>query len=413
MPSSAAARLPAPAPTPGRSDAQTLRRLLPYLWTYRWRVAVALLLMVAAKLATVGVPLLLKALVDALTPLPGLSAEATAALVVPVGLLLAYGGLRLGTTLLAELRELVFLKATEGATRTIALQVFEHLHALSLRFHLERQTGALTRDIERGTRAVQSLVSYSLYSVVPTLVEVALVLAILGLRFEAWYVWTTLAALLAYVVFTVQVTQWRTHIRRQMNELESASQARAIDALLNYETVKYFDNEAWEARRYADSLERLRRARVRTQASLSLLNVGQQLIIAVALVSWPIYARLVRANVLALREREFVEAARALGASRSRLMLRHLLPNTLTPIFVQASFDVGGAILTAAGLSFIGFGAQPPTPEWGAMVSETRSYIAEAIWAPAAPAIGILLTVLAFNLLGDALRDVLDPRGKD
>ncbi|WP_299425930.1 ABC transporter permease [uncultured Meiothermus sp.] len=136
-------------------------------------------------------------------------------------------------------------------------------------------------------------------------------------------------------------------------------------------------------------------------------------IIAVALVSWPIYARLVRASVLALREREFVEAARALGAGRSRLMLRHLLPNTLTPIFVQASFDVGGAILTAAGLSFIGFGAQPPTPEWGAMVSETRSYIAEAIWAPTAPAIGILLTVLAFNLLGDALRDILDPRGRD
>ncbi len=136
-------------------------------------------------------------------------------------------------------------------------------------------------------------------------------------------------------------------------------------------------------------------------------------IIAVALVSWPIYARLVRANVLALREREFVEAARAMGASQGRLMFRHLLPNTLTPIFVQASFDVGGAILTAAGLSFIGFGAQPPTPEWGAMVSETRSYIAEAIWAPTAPAVGILLTVLAFNLLGDALRDVLDPRGKD
>lgn len=134
-------------------------------------------------------------------------------------------------------------------------------------------------------------------------------------------------------------------------------------------------------------------------------------VIAVALVSWPIYARLVRANVLALREREFVEAARALGSSQGRLMFRHLLPNTLTPVFVQASFDVGGAILTAAGLSFIGFGAQPPTPEWGAMVSETRSYIAEAIWAPTAPAIGILLTVLAFNLLGDALRDVLDPRG--
>ncbi|WP_018465057.1 ABC transporter permease [Calidithermus timidus] len=133
-------------------------------------------------------------------------------------------------------------------------------------------------------------------------------------------------------------------------------------------------------------------------------------ILAVALVSWPVYARLVRANVLALREREFVEAARALGVPQWRLMLRHLLPNTLTPVFVQASFDVGGAILTAAGLSFVGFGAQPPIPEWGAMVSETRSYIAEAFWAPTAPAVAILLTVLAFNLLGDALRDVLDPR---
>ena len=268
-----------------RSDGQTLRRLLPYLWEYRWRVAAALTLMVGAKLATVAVPLLLKELVDALTPLPGLSAQATGLLVVPVGLLLAYGALRLCATLFAELRELVFLKATEGATRAIALQVFSHLHALSLRFHLERQTGGLTRDIERGTRAVQSLISYSLYSVVPTLIEVALVLALLGTRFEAWYVWTTGLALVAYVAFTVKVTQWRTGIRRQMNELESASQTRAIDALLNYETVKYFDNEAWEARRYADSLDRLRRARVRTQVSLSLLNAGQQLIIVVALVA--------------------------------------------------------------------------------------------------------------------------------
>ena len=276
--------LPAAA-APARSDGQTLRRLLPYLWEYRWRVAAALVLMVGAKLATVGVPLLLKELVDALTPLPGLSAQATGLLVVPVGLLLAYGALRLCATLFAELRELVFLKATEGATRAIALQVFSHLHALSLRFHLERQTGGLTRDIERGTRAVQSLISYSLYSVVPTLIEVALVLALLGTRFEAWYVWTTGLALVAYVAFTVKVTQWRTGIRRQMNELESASQTRAIDALLNYETVKYFDNEAWEARRYADSLDRLRRARVRTQASLSLLNAGQQLIIVVALVA--------------------------------------------------------------------------------------------------------------------------------
>lgn len=135
-------------------------------------------------------------------------------------------------------------------------------------------------------------------------------------------------------------------------------------------------------------------------------------VLAVALVTWPVYARLVRAQVLALREREFVEAARALGAGQGRILLRHLLPNALTPVLVQASYEVGAAILTAAGLSFIGFGAQPPTPEWGAMVAETRNYMAEALWAATAPAVGILFTVLAFNLLGDGLRDVLDPRGR-
>ncbi|WP_161884086.1 nickel transporter permease [Deinococcus alpinitundrae] len=134
--------------------------------------------------------------------------------------------------------------------------------------------------------------------------------------------------------------------------------------------------------------------------------------IAVALVSWPTYARLIRAQVLALREREFVEAARALGSSQGRVALRHLLPNSLAPLLVQGSFDVGSAILTAAGLGFIGFGAQPPTPEWGAMVSETRNYIAQAPWASSAPAVAILLTVLAFNLIGDGLRDVFDPRGR-
>ncbi|WP_425147248.1 ABC transporter permease [Deinococcus sp.] len=140
----------------------------------------------------------------------------------------------------------------------------------------------------------------------------------------------------------------------------------------------------------------------------NLVNV----LIAVALVSWPTYARLIRAQVLALREREFVDAARALGGSPARVALRHLLPNSVAPLLVQASFDVGGAILTAAGLGFIGFGAQPPTPEWGAMVSETRNYISQAPWASSAPAIAILLTVLAFNLIGDGLRDVLDPRGR-
>ncbi|MDW8336933.1 MAG: ABC transporter ATP-binding protein/permease [Tepidimonas sp.] len=278
--------LPAPAPTPqAGDDVRTLRRLLPYLWRWRGRVLLALLLMVGAKLATVGVPLLLKALVDALQPLPGLSSSASALVLVPSALVLAYGGLRWSSSLLSELREVVMLRATEGTVRALALQVFEHLHALGLRFHLERQTGGLTRDLERGARAVQSLVSYALYSVVPTAVEVGLVLGLLAWRFDAGYAAITAVALGLYVLFTVRVTRWRTGIRREMNELESASSTRAVDALLNYETVKYFNNEAWEARRYDESLQRLARARARTQASLSLLNAGQQLIIATALVA--------------------------------------------------------------------------------------------------------------------------------
>lgn len=265
-----------------RSDWATLARLAPYLWQYKGRVVAALLFMVAAKLANVGVPVLLKQLVDAMTIPPG---SPQALLVVPVALLLAYGLLRLCTSLFTELRELVFAKATEGATRAIALQVFGHLHALSLRFHLERQTGGMTRDIERGTRGVQSLISYSLYSIFPTLIEVALVLTLLGTTFDMGYVWITLGALVLYVGFTVAVTEWRTRFRREMNALESIGQSRAVDSLLNYETVKYFNNEAFEARRYDESLQKLRRARLKSQATLSLLNTGQQLVIAVALVA--------------------------------------------------------------------------------------------------------------------------------
>ena len=271
-----------PARGEARSDWATLRKLFPYLWRYRWRVAVALGFMVAAKLANVGVPLLLKELVDGLSVRPG---DAAALLVVPVGLLLAYGGLRLSTTLFTELRELVFAKATEGAARSISLQVFRHLHALSLRFHLERQTGGMTRDIERGTRAVHSLISYSLYSILPTLIEVTLVLSILGTKFDIGFVWITLAALVLYVAFTITVTEWRTKFRRQMNEFDSVAHSKAIDALLNYETVKYFNNEDFETRRYDQSLEQLRRAALKSQSTLSMLNSGQQLIIAIALVA--------------------------------------------------------------------------------------------------------------------------------
>jgi len=271
----------APAAAPARSDWATIRKLLPYLWRYRWRVGLALGFMLAAKFSNVGVPLLLKSLVDSLAIKPGL---AESMLVLPLGLLLAYGGLRLSTSLFTELRELIFAKATEGTARSISLQVFRHLHDLSLRFHLERQTGGMTRDIERGTRAVHSLISYSLYSIVPTLIEVALVLGLLAFKFDASFAWITLGALVLYIGFTITVTEWRTKFRKQLNELDSVAHSKAIDSLLNYETVKYFNNEDFEARRYDESLEKLRRAQLKSQSTLSLLNTGQQLIIASALV---------------------------------------------------------------------------------------------------------------------------------
>ena len=274
-----------PAQTKGKpesNDGQTLRRLLPYLWAYKWRVLAALVLMVGAKVANVGVPVLLKHVVDALDIKPG---SAQALLVVPVGLLLAYGGLRLLTSVFGELRELVFAKATQGAARSIALQVFEHLHGMSLRFHLERQTGGMTRDIERGVKGVESLISYSLYSIIPTLIELVLVLGILAIQFDIWFALITIIALTVYITFTVTVTQWRTQYRREANLIDSSAHSKAIDSLLNYETVKYFNNEQFEAQRYDQDLEKLRRARLKSQSSLSLLNSGQQLIIAVALVA--------------------------------------------------------------------------------------------------------------------------------
>lgn len=272
---------PANTGTP-RSDSATLKRLFPYLWQYKWRVMAALLFMVGAKLANVGVPLLLKELIDTMSFKPS---DPTAVLVVPVSLLLVYGVLRLSASAFTELRELVFAKATQGAARQIALETFQHLHGLSLRFHLERQTGGMTRDIERGVRGIESLISYSLYSIVPTLIEVTLVLSILAVKFDVWFAGITLLALAIYIVFTVSVTEWRTHFRRQANEFDSAAHTKAVDSLLNYETVKYFSNEKFEAQRYDTSLDQLRRARLKSQTSLSLLNTGQQLIIAIALVT--------------------------------------------------------------------------------------------------------------------------------
>ena len=257
-----------PAPDIGqRRDWQTIRSLIPYIWAYRGRVLFALSCLIAAKLANVGVPLVFKGIVDAFT-------AQQAALVVPLALLAAYGLLRFSMSLFTELRELLFARVTQQAVRNIALQVFRHLHALSLRFHLERQTGGLTRDIERGTRSIGTLISYTIYSILPTLVEVGLVIGILASRYESSFAWITVGALVLYITFTVLVTNWRTQLRREVNEIDSAANSRAIDSLLNYETVKYFNNEEYEARRYDQQMEKWETAQVKSQMSLSLLNLG-------------------------------------------------------------------------------------------------------------------------------------------
>ncbi|HEX4885828.1 MAG TPA: ABC transporter ATP-binding protein/permease [Casimicrobiaceae bacterium] len=271
--------LPLPAdrgvPRTRGGDWTTARQILPYLWEYKGRVTAALACLVAAKLANVGVPLVMKGIVDDL-------GRDAALLAVPLALLVAYGLLRLSTTLFTELREFLFAKVTQRAVRKIALRVFRHLHALSMRFHLARQTGGLTRDVERGQRGISTLVQFALFSILPTLVEIALVCGILVARYDWTFVAITLAALAAYIAFTVAITEWRTQFRRVMNELDSKANVRAIDSLINYETVKYFGNEAWEAQRYDESLQRWEKAAVMSQTSLSALNIGQSAIIAVA-----------------------------------------------------------------------------------------------------------------------------------
>jgi ATP-binding cassette subfamily B protein len=276
---------PDAAGKPPRSDMATLKTLIPYLWVYKWRVLAALLCLIGAKLANVGVPVVLKKLVDEMTISPS---HPHALLVLPLGALVAYGLLRLSTTVFTELREFLFARVTQRAVRTIALKVFRHLHSLSLRFHLNRQTGGMTRDIERGTRGVGSLISYTLFNILPTLVEISLVLAYLVTHYDIWFSVITFVALVSYIAFTVTVTDWRTHFRRTMNDLDSKANTKAIDSLINYETVKYFGNEDYEARRYDEGLQRFESAAVKSQTSLSLLNTGQSLIIATAvtLILW-------------------------------------------------------------------------------------------------------------------------------
>jgi ABC-type transport system involved in Fe-S cluster assembly fused permease/ATPase subunit len=249
--------------------------LLPYLMEFRGRVILALSFLVAAKLANVGVPLVMKGIVDGLDP-------KLAMVAVPAALLAAYGLLRFSTTLFGELRDVVFVRVTQHAIRRVALGVFRHLHALSLRFHLERQTGGMTRDIERGTRGISTLLSYLLFSIIPVILEFALVAAVLLSKFDWRFAAVTFGAVAVYIGFTIGVTEWRIEIRRRANELDSRANTRAIDSLLNYETVKYFGNEEFEARRYDKNLRKYEDAAVRFESSLGLLNIGQSLVIAAA-----------------------------------------------------------------------------------------------------------------------------------
>lgn len=274
---------PADATSAGKSqDWVTLKRLWPYLWDYPGRVVLAIAFMLLAKLANVSVPVVLRHLVDAVNVQAN---PQVAMMLVPVGLLLAYGALRLSTSLFTELREFVFSHATQGAARKIALATFEHLHALSLRFHLERQTGGMTRDIERGVKGIESLISFTFFNIFATAIEIALVLGILAVQFDMGFVVITGTALVLYIAFTVWVTEWRTQFRRDANTFDSAAHSRAVDSLINYETVKYFGNELFEVQRYDERLQQLRSARLKAQSSLSLLNAGQQSIIAVGLVA--------------------------------------------------------------------------------------------------------------------------------
>ena len=262
-------------PAARRTDWRVLRLLLPYLLEYKGRVALALGMLVTAKLANLGVPLVMKEIVDSLD-------ARTAALTLPVTLLVMYGVLRLSTTLFAELRDVVFVRVSKRAIRRVALEVFRHLHSLSLRFHLERQTGGVSRDIERGTRGISSLLSYMLFSIIPVILEFSLVAIVLINKFDWRFAAVTFAAVVVYIAWSVSITEWRMDIRRQANELDSRANSRAIDSLINYETVKYFNNEDFEAGRYDEHLRKYEAAEVRNEASLGLLNIGQSFIIAVA-----------------------------------------------------------------------------------------------------------------------------------
>ena len=263
-------------------DWGTLRTLIPYLTQYPWRVFFAISCLILAKVANIGIPIVLKHLIDDLA-LP--ADDPKRLLVFPIAFVIAYGLLRLSASLFTELREFLFSKVTQNAIRKVAIEVFNHLHSLSLRFHLGRQTGGVSRDIDRGSRGIQSLISYSLYSILPTLIEFSIVLIYLAINYDWMYAAITFCALVVYIFYTVSVTEWRTKYRRKMNEMDTSANQKAIDSLLNFETVKYFTNEKFEAKRYDSFLQSYQKAAIKSQQSLAILNIGQQSIIVIGLIA--------------------------------------------------------------------------------------------------------------------------------
>jgi ATP-binding cassette, subfamily B, heavy metal transporter len=262
-----------PAAARRRNDWQTLLTLVPYLWQHKARILIALACLVLAKIASVTLPVVMKQIVDAL------DASQRPEIVLPLALIVAYGLVRAAMVLFGELRDAIFAKATQRTIRQIALKVFGHLHRLSLRFHLDRQTGGVSRDIERGSRGISFLLNFMVFNILPTLIEIALIAGVLLWFYDVWFALIPLATAIIYIAFTLIVTEWRMKFRRRMNEMDSQANTKAIDSLLNYETVKYFGNEEYETRRYDGNLQQWEAAAIRNQTSLASLNIGQGMII--------------------------------------------------------------------------------------------------------------------------------------
>jgi len=278
---------PTEAPHSERNDFQNIKRMMPFLWSYKGRVLFALMSLVFAKFATVGIPLVLKEIVD---ELDAALSDSNMLATLPLMLLLTYGALRLANVLFNELRDAVFARVRYRAMRDISIKVVRHLYNLSLAFHLDRHTGGISRDLERGTRSLSSILNYLTFNIIPTLLEFVLVAIILFSQYDAHFALITFGTVVIYLIYTMAVTEWRMHFRHEMNAHDSQANSQAVDGLINYETVKYFNNEQYELNRYNETLEKWEDAAVKSTSSMAMLNFGQGGIIAVGVTIVMIYA---------------------------------------------------------------------------------------------------------------------------